>query len=316
MKILGVIIFFYIQALVCADTKQSTQSISGDEGCCTKDIKIVGAEPNHTINGLYKYQGPGKLLGFPRYKILERNYTLELIKQKIAKTAAYAVMDPSGNILAHPKDFQPEVSCAEDLSGKWVFPQDNKKVSTLELSCVSGEDPGQCCPVKTVQGGSNSSLDGIYRLVKTMKSPPESFCRDGCVYQKDGLHYCFADEDNGYTVEACETGVAEMLLSKHYVAGAGIPNPGHEYPDQPRTQLHAYGQCRWRGSAIACHGYCEDYEIKIKEAKCGDGLCCTSGSKYYCCHITDIRTAKGDNSWLIKKFVHSWTSQPNHKCDC
>jgi len=307
MKLLGVIIFLHVQALVSAMNLD----------CCKADIKIVGAEPNHTVNGLYKYQGPGKLLGWPLYRMLERNYTLQLNKT-YARTAAYAVMDPSGNILAHPQEFQPEIICAEDLDGKWAFPQDNKAVSTLGLSCVSEEypgcciedikivgaelndtinglyryqgtggdkvwphwpfykmlernytlvvtsppqiedrlawayvvmdpmrniiaqpenetfhpycaedlsgqewlfpqydykgntlgiscvsdgDSGRCCPIKTVQGGPDSSLGGTYTLVKTLESPPESFCKDGCVYQKDGVHYCFKDEDTGYTVD-------------------------------------------------------------------------------------------------------------------
>jgi len=185
-------------------------------GCCIEDIKIVGAELNDTINGLYRYQGTGGIQGWPLYKMLERNYTLIVIsppqnrtidagnhtKTNVFAVWAYVVMDPSRKILAEPKNQTFHAYCAEDLSGQeWLFPQYDYKGNTLGISCVSDGDSGRCCPIKTVQGGPDSSLGGTYTLVKTLESPPESFCKDGCVYQKDGVHYCFKDEDTGYTVD-------------------------------------------------------------------------------------------------------------------
>jgi len=274
--------------------------VSEDSGCCIEDIKIVGTELNHTINGLYKYQGRQGPMGLPIYKMLERNYTLKVIDVSITWT--YAVLDPSGDILAQPPvDNQnttyPIPPCAEDLSGQeWLDFKDDS-TTKLWLYCTNEEDSGRCCPIKTVQGGPDSSLGGTYTLVKTLESPPESFCRDGCVYQKDGVHHCFDDEDTGYTVEECDaTGAVAKFSDPTYPVEAAVKAKG----------LIFSGVCRWDGISPFCRGSCSDFEIKVKESKSGDGKTCSTGSKYYCCWVTDIRSPDGDNKFFIKALAASY----------
>ena len=50
---------------------------------------------------------------------------------------------------------------------------------------------GECCAVKVVNNSADISLDGTYTLTAHSDEKTEDICIDGCVYQRDGLEYCF-----------------------------------------------------------------------------------------------------------------------------
>ena len=50
---------------------------------------------------------------------------------------------------------------------------------------------GECCAVKVVNNSADISLDGTYTLTAHSNTKREDICIDGCVYQRDGLEYCF-----------------------------------------------------------------------------------------------------------------------------
>ncbi|MFE7115542.1 hypothetical protein ACFU99_08980 [Streptomyces sp. NPDC057654] len=41
--------------------------------------------------------------------------------------------------------------------------------------------------------------------------------------------------------------------------------------------------CHWRGTAPFCSPECGAGEVLCGKSRCGDGKCCTTGEKYYCC---------------------------------
>merc|ERR1711990_1313187 len=48
----------------------------------------------------------------------------------------------------------------------------------------------ECCSTKVVKDSPDSSLDGTYTLASN-GAKREDICIDGCVYERDGLEYCF-----------------------------------------------------------------------------------------------------------------------------
>merc|ERR1711915_638930 len=78
---------------------------------------------------------------------------------------------------------------------------------------------GQCssCPVQNVTGMGN--LDGLYVLNKTVGSPPEPVCVDGCVYTRSNSEneddlYCFKSEASPGNAECQDSGAASNKLQE------------------------------------------------------------------------------------------------------
>merc|ERR1719357_161585 len=76
---------------------------------------------------------------------------------------------------------------------------------------------GQCssCPVQNVTGMGN--LDGLYVLNKTVGSPPEPVCVDGCVYTRSNSEnaddlYCFKSEESPGNAECQDSGAVSNKL--------------------------------------------------------------------------------------------------------
>merc|ERR1711953_283637 len=63
-------------------------------------------------------------------------------------------------------------------------------VSLLSLLPGSQGQGEECCAVKVVENSPDSSLDGTYTLSDN-GAKREEICIDGCVYERDGLEYCF-----------------------------------------------------------------------------------------------------------------------------
>merc|ERR1712156_1069273 len=63
-------------------------------------------------------------------------------------------------------------------------------VSLLSLFPASHGQGEECCAVKVVENSPDSSLDGTYTLSDN-GAKREEICIDGCVYERDGLEYCF-----------------------------------------------------------------------------------------------------------------------------
>merc|ERR1712038_12965 len=63
-------------------------------------------------------------------------------------------------------------------------------VSLLSLFPGSQGQGEECCAVKVVENSPDPSLDGTYTLASNGEKR-EDICIDGCVYERDGLEYCF-----------------------------------------------------------------------------------------------------------------------------
>merc|ERR1711963_390826 len=63
-------------------------------------------------------------------------------------------------------------------------------VSLLSLFPGSQGQGEECCAVKVVENSPDSSLDGTYTLSDNGAKREEIYI-DGCVYERDGLEYCF-----------------------------------------------------------------------------------------------------------------------------
>merc|ERR1711970_1017544 len=63
-------------------------------------------------------------------------------------------------------------------------------VSLLSLFPGSQCQVEECCSTKVVENSPDASLDGTYTLASDGEER-EDICIDGCVYERDGLEYCF-----------------------------------------------------------------------------------------------------------------------------
>merc|ERR1711990_1254298 len=62
--------------------------------------------------------------------------------------------------------------------------------SLLSLFPGSQCQTEECCATKVVENSPDASLDGTYNLASDGEKR-EDICIDGCVYERDGLEYCF-----------------------------------------------------------------------------------------------------------------------------
>merc|ERR1719391_1739168 len=62
--------------------------------------------------------------------------------------------------------------------------------SLLSLFPGSQCQTEECCATKVVENSPDASLDGTYTLASDGEKR-EDICIDGCVYERDGLEYCF-----------------------------------------------------------------------------------------------------------------------------
>ena len=97
----------------------------------------------------------------------------------------------------------------------------------------------ECCSTKVVENSPDSSLDGTYNLASN-GDKREDICIDGCVYERDGLEYCFISKpvaesadvvcDDGFTgngldrcIDKDECALGEDLCAEN---AACINTPG------------------------------------------------------------------------------------------
>jgi len=168
--------------------------------CCNTPIVISNAPASLSINGEYYYQGKHSN-GYPVYNSVNnyQNTTLSVIT--VAEDVMGYAIQVGDDIIAYPQD--QALKCVEQYDGmNWYFKANDSEV-VLGVSCAS-QSPvleDYCCPTMTVTGGSDNTLNGVYKLDHALESSPQPPCRDGCVYLKDGDQYCFSEEDTGYNLE-------------------------------------------------------------------------------------------------------------------
>merc|ERR1712168_1043797 len=64
----------------------------------------------------------------------------------------------------------------------------------------------ECCATKVVENSPDPSLDGTYTLASNGEKR-EDICMDGCVYERDGLEYCFISKPVAESADVvCEDG--------------------------------------------------------------------------------------------------------------
>ena len=81
---------------------------------------------------------------------------------------------------------------------------------------------GECCAVKVVNNSADISLDGTYTLTAHSNTKREDICIDGCVYQRDGLEYCFISKPVAESADVvCDNGSDSFSASGYSkVSGA------------------------------------------------------------------------------------------------
>merc|ERR1712038_1165700 len=79
-------------------------------------------------------------------------------------------------------------------------------VSLLSLFPGSQGQGEECCAVKVVENSPDPSLDGTYTLASDGEKR-EDICIDGCVYERDGLEYCFISKPVAESADVqCDAG--------------------------------------------------------------------------------------------------------------
>merc|ERR1712088_135772 len=109
--------------------------------------------------------------------------------------------------------------------------------SLLSLFPGSQCQTEECCSMKVVENSPDPSLDGTYTLASDGEKR-EDICIDGCVYERDGLEYCFISKpvaesadvvcDGGFTgpSRSAETGPTETGPTETGPTGTGPSETG------------------------------------------------------------------------------------------
>ena len=71
----------------------------------------------------------------------------------------------------------------------------------------------ECCPFKTVENSIIEKFNGAYTLVNYSQKRKDT-CNDGCIYEKNGLKYCFVFKPGKLAHVVCKVGKtrAESVL--------------------------------------------------------------------------------------------------------
>merc|ERR1711963_1241106 len=86
-------------------------------------------------------------------------------------------------------------------------------VSLLSLFPGSQGQGEERCAVKIVENSPDSSLDGTYTLSDN-GAKREEICIDGCVYERDGLEYCFISKPVAESADVqCDDGFTGSTMS-------------------------------------------------------------------------------------------------------
>merc|ERR1712233_302136 len=79
----------------------------------------------------------------------------------------------------------------------------------------------ECCSTKVVENSPDSSLDGTYNLASN-GDKREDICIDGCVYERDGLEYCFISKPVDESADVvCDDGFTGPSTSDFPSTGTG-----------------------------------------------------------------------------------------------
>ena len=63
----------------------------------------------------------------------------------------------------------------------------------------------ECCPFKTVENSIIEKFNGAYTLVNYSQKRKDT-CNDGCIYEKNGLKYCFVFKPGKLAHVVCKVG--------------------------------------------------------------------------------------------------------------
>ena len=157
------------------------------------------------------------------------------------------------------------------------------------LATLFPESQGQreeCCAVKVVNNSADISLDGTYTLTAHSDEKIEDICIDGCVYQRDGLEYCFiskpvaegadvvCDNDGSYSFSASDssevpgarssgsTVSTDSMEANKATGGTGTGAPGSSRSNRPPRSTASAGS-----STTQTHGNLFDIVNAAMEAK-------------------------------------------------
>ncbi|KAH8655233.1 hypothetical protein BX600DRAFT_515071 [Xylariales sp. PMI_506] len=70
--------------------------------------------------------------------------------------------------------------------------------------------------------------------------------------------------------------------------GKYVPDPDSHVITTMNTAANTKQVCFWSGTAPFCEGACPRGWSTEKKDGCGDGNCCASGWKYFCCRTFDL----------------------------
>merc|ERR1712130_489938 len=85
---------------------------------------------------------------------------------------------------------------------------------------------GECCSTKVVENSPDSSLDGTYNLASN-GDKRDDICIDGCVYERDGLEYCFISKP---VAESADVVCDDGFTGPSTTGSSGFPSTGSTGP--------------------------------------------------------------------------------------
>merc|ERR1712168_627205 len=91
----------------------------------------------------------------------------------------------------------------------------------------------ECCATKVVENSPDPSLDGTYTLASDGEKR-EDICIDGCVYERDGLEYCFISKP---VAEAADVVCDDGFTGPSTTGSSGFPSTGSTGSGSPMSPV-------------------------------------------------------------------------------
>merc|ERR1712130_55526 len=92
---------------------------------------------------------------------------------------------------------------------------------------------GECCSTKVVENSPDSSLDGTYNLASN-GDKRDDICIDGCVYERDGLEYCFISKP---VAESADVVCDDGFTGPSTTGSSGFPSTGSTGSGSPMSPV-------------------------------------------------------------------------------
>merc|ERR1712168_901734 len=91
----------------------------------------------------------------------------------------------------------------------------------------------ECCATKVVENSPDPSLDGTYTLASDGEKR-EDICIDGCVYERDGLEYCFISKP---VAESADVVCDDGFTGPSTTGFSDLPTPGSTGSGSPMSPV-------------------------------------------------------------------------------